>query len=123
MGGASKLTRRGLGVLLFVSVFTLSGKASSVSESAGGGSFFVIRVVDEQTGRGVPLMELKTTNGISFWTDSQGVIAFFEPGLMEREVYFLCEVRGMSIHRTASEIGGYGCMCGREKRPRFRSGV
>ena len=34
--------------------------------------YFGIRVVDEQTGCGVPLIELRTTNGIAFHTDSGG---------------------------------------------------
>ena len=49
---------------------------------------FVIRVIDEQTGRGVPLVELKTVNSVSWWTDSAGLVAFYEPGLMDEEVFF-----------------------------------
>lgn len=49
---------------------------------------FAIRVVDDRTGRGVPLVELKTTGDDRFLTDSSGRIAFDEPGLMGREVYF-----------------------------------
>ncbi len=43
---------------------------------------FVIRVVDEKTERGVPMVELRTTNNIRLYTDSAGVVAFDEPGLM-----------------------------------------
>jgi hypothetical protein len=50
--------------------------------------YFVIQVVDDQTGRGVPLVELKTTNEAAWWTDSNGIVAFDEPGLMNREVFF-----------------------------------
>jgi hypothetical protein len=59
-----------------------------------GPEFFKIHVVDEQTGRGVPLIELRTINNVSHWTDSAGVIAFHEPGLMDREVYFYVEGHG-----------------------------
>jgi len=48
--------------------------------------YFKIAVVDEQTGRGVPLVELRTVNNIALWTDSNGIIAFEEPGLMDQEV-------------------------------------
>src|SRR3954451_21040187 len=48
---------------------------------------FTIRVVDEQTGRGVPLVELRTVSHIAWWTDSAGVVAFDEPGLMGQEVF------------------------------------
>lgn len=77
------------------------------SETANGAHrFFLIRVVDEQTGRGVPLIELKTTNGISLLTDSQGVIAFEEPGLMDREVFFF--VRGPGYEYPADGFGNRG---------------
>lgn len=49
---------------------------------------FIIEVVDEQTGRGVPLVELRTTGEVRCYTDSAGVVAFREPGLMDREVFF-----------------------------------
>ncbi|NNM84689.1 MAG: hypothetical protein HKL96_02890 [Phycisphaerales bacterium] len=49
---------------------------------------FAIHVVDSQTHRGVPLVELQTTNGIRLYTDSAGTAAFNEPGLMHRTVYF-----------------------------------
>ncbi|HIQ23133.1 MAG TPA: hypothetical protein EYH34_18065 [Planctomycetes bacterium] len=50
--------------------------------------YFKIVVVDDQTNRGVPLVELRTTNEIRYWTDSNGVVAFYEPGLMGRKVFF-----------------------------------
>lgn len=56
--------------------------------SSAAGAYFKIRVIDEQTGRGVPLVELRTTNDAAWWTDSNGIIAFNEPGLMGLQVYF-----------------------------------
>jgi hypothetical protein len=56
--------------------------------------YFGIHVIDEQTGRGVPLITLKTTNHIALTTDSAGWIAFDEPGLMNRAVYFSVEGPG-----------------------------
>ena len=47
-----------------------------------------IRVIDAETQRGVPLVQLTTVNQRSFITDSQGMIAFNEPGLMNRQVFF-----------------------------------
>ncbi|MBN1909507.1 MAG: hypothetical protein JW818_07210 [Pirellulales bacterium] len=49
---------------------------------------FAIEVVDSQTGRGVPLVELRTAGGIRFFTDSAGIVAFDEPGLMDQKVFF-----------------------------------
>ncbi len=37
--------------------------------------YFVIRVSDEATGRGVPLIELKLPNQVKYWTDSAGIAA------------------------------------------------
>ena len=51
-------------------------------------AWFAIRVVDEETGRGVPLVELETVNHLRFYTDSNGTAAFHEPGLMERQIFF-----------------------------------
>src|SRR5439155_13136079 len=56
--------------------------------------YFRIAVVDEQTGRGVPLVELRPVNNISLWTDSNGIIAFNEPGLLYQEVYFHVKSHG-----------------------------
>jgi len=50
--------------------------------------YFKIQVVDDQTGRGVPLVELTTVNDLRYYTDSAGVVAFYEPGLMSQVVYF-----------------------------------
>lgn len=50
--------------------------------------YFGVHVEDEQTGRGIPLVELRTVNDIRCVTDNAGWIAFHEPGLMQREVWF-----------------------------------
>ncbi|MBC7804851.1 MAG: hypothetical protein H7145_01755, partial [Akkermansiaceae bacterium] len=47
-----------------------------------------ISVVDEATGRGVPLVELRTSNNIRFYTDSSGVVAIDDPDLIGQTVYF-----------------------------------
>ncbi|MDA2925047.1 DUF4185 domain-containing protein [Acidobacteria bacterium AH-259-L09] len=56
--------------------------------------YFKITVVDEETGRGVPLVELKTTSGVRYYTDSNGIVAFYEPGLMDQLVYFHIKSHG-----------------------------
>ena len=52
------------------------------------GDGHVIQVVDDATGRGVPLVELETTGCIRLVTDSGGLAVFDEPGLMGRPVWF-----------------------------------
>jgi len=56
--------------------------------AADHGKYFKIEIVDEQTGRGVPLVELRTVHNVRYWTDSNGIVAFYEPGLMDRTVFF-----------------------------------
>lgn len=49
---------------------------------------FAIKVVDEETGRGVPLVELETTNNVVFHTDSNGYAAIDEPSLFGLKTFF-----------------------------------
>ncbi|MBV9468440.1 MAG: hypothetical protein JOZ57_04295, partial [Abitibacteriaceae bacterium] len=56
--------------------------------------YFKITVVDEATGRGIPLVELKTTGDVRYYTDSNGIVAFYEPGLMGQNVFFLLKSHG-----------------------------
>jgi hypothetical protein len=62
--------------------------------TAAPADYFAIRVVDQDTGRGVPLVELKTTNEVKHYTDSNGFVAFLEPGLMGQEVFFHVKSHG-----------------------------
>lgn len=50
--------------------------------------YFAIRVVDADTDRGVPLVELRTVHNIRYYTDSAGLVAFNEPGLMNDDIFF-----------------------------------
>jgi hypothetical protein len=70
------------------SVVNPSSSYLAVAQSPGQGDYFRITVVDKETGRGVPLVELTTTNQVRYLTDSQGIVAFAEPGLMDRKVFF-----------------------------------
>ena len=65
-----------------------------VARSALADPPFASRVVDETTGRGVPLVELRTVNSIRHITDSAGLVAFDEPGLMDRRVFFSVKSHG-----------------------------
>jgi hypothetical protein len=68
--------------------------------------YFAIQVVDEQTGRGVPMVELQTTNNVCYYTDSNGLIAFYEPGLMGRKVYFEISAHGYEFPPDGFGIHG-----------------
>ncbi len=60
---------------------------------------FRIQVVEEGTGRGVPLVELKTVNQIRYVTDSNGIVAFDEPGLFGQKVFFSVRSHGYEIEK------------------------
>jgi hypothetical protein len=68
--------------------------------------FFAIEVVDEETGRGVPLVELHTVHRILYVTDSAGWVAFDEPGLMNDRIHF--EVRAHGYEFPADGFGYRG---------------
>jgi len=70
------------------------------------GAYFEIQVVDAETGRGVPLVELRTVHGIRYDTDSAGVVAFYEPGLMDREVFFYVESHGYEFPKDGFGFRG-----------------
>jgi len=55
---------------------------------------FAIQVVDEATGRGVPLVELETMDRQTYLTDSAGRVAFSEPGQMGVPVWFSLRSHG-----------------------------
>jgi len=68
--------------------------------------YFKIQVVDRQTGRGVPLVELRTVNNIRYFTDSSGIVAFYEPGLMDMEVFFFVESHGYEFPKDGFGFRG-----------------
>ncbi len=70
------------------------------------GKYFAIQVVDQDTGRGVPLVELTTTNRTTYYTDSNGLIAFYEPGLMGQDVHFLVKSHGYEYPKDAFGYAG-----------------
>jgi hypothetical protein len=65
-----------------------------------------IRVIDATTRRGVPLAELETVNGIYFVTDNAGRVAFQEPGLMNREVFFTVHSHGYEMKKDGFGFRG-----------------
>ena len=74
--------------------------------AAAGQPYFAITVVDEQTGRGVPLVRLETVNNIRYYTDSNGIVAFHEPGLMGQPVFFHVKSHGYEYPADGFEYRG-----------------
>ena len=58
---------------------------------------FRIDCLDMETESPVPLVRLETANYISYYSDSGGVVAFDEPGLLGKSVYFVVESDGYEV--------------------------
>jgi hypothetical protein len=84
------------------SFMTLLLTAVLAAQPGPGDPWFRITVVDEQTGRGVPLVELETVHHIRYYTDSNGIVAFHEPGLMDQDVFFFVKSHGYEYPSNAS---------------------
>ncbi|MBA3483347.1 MAG: hypothetical protein H0T51_16180, partial [Pirellulales bacterium] len=70
---------------LFVVALLLIRLAASAPRPACA-DVFQIRVVDSQTGRGVPLVEMTPLGGSTLLTDSNGIIALDDPALLNRSL-------------------------------------
>jgi len=81
-------------------------KEQAAAQDSSSNKYFKIQVVDRQTGRGVPLVELRTTNSTRYYTDSNGIVAFYEPGLMDREVFFFVESHGYEFPKDSFGFNG-----------------
>lgn len=80
--------------------------AATVTAIATPADYFAIQVVDEATGRGVPLVQLETVHQVSFWTDSNGVVAINEPDLMGRTVFFQVRSHGYEFPKDGFGFAG-----------------
>src|SRR4051812_7325104 len=65
-----------------------------------------IRVLDAATGRGIPLTELETVNSLRLVTDNAGRVAFAEPGMMDREVFFSVRSHGYEMKKDGFGFAG-----------------
>jgi hypothetical protein len=93
-----------------VAVLTLMGVLAGTAALANAASspqgYHEIQVVDAQTGRGVPLVELDTVDRVRYVTDSAGRIAFQEPGLMNQTVFFSVRSHGYELAPDGFGIAG-----------------
>lgn len=69
--------------------------------------YHTIQAVDADTMRGIPCVNFTTVNLISHYTDSNGVIAFFEPGLMNTDIFFTISADGY-LYETKDPFGFVG---------------
>ncbi len=67
---------------------------------------FAITVVDSATGRGVPLVELRTVHGTKHVTDSAGLVAFAEPEFRNTSVFFYVSGHGYEFPKDGFGFRG-----------------
>jgi hypothetical protein len=93
-------------VLCLAVVWTHPAVEAGGAADPPSGAWAEIRVTDAATGRGVPLVELETVNGLRFVTDSAGRVAFHEPGLMGREVFLTVRSHGYEAPKDGFGFAG-----------------
>jgi len=100
------MIRSSSGVKLRWQTHVCLGLALAATICGAATPYFAIKVVDEQTGRGVPLVELETVHHVLFVTDSNGLVAFYEPGLMNQEVFFHVRSHGYECRKDGFGYAG-----------------
>ncbi len=93
-------------MVLLGSSWSAGGEQRAIGARNPSGHCAEIRVVDSSTGRGVPLVELEAVNGLKFVTDDAGRVAFCEPGIMEREVFFTVRSHGYEAAKDGFGFAG-----------------
>lgn len=102
------MKRATLALLITISQFSIlnSQLPPSLAAQPDAKDYFRIQVIDAQTKRGIPLVELETTNCIRYQTDSNGLVAFYEPGLMDQKVFFSVSSHGYEFAKDGFGIAG-----------------
>lgn len=93
--------------VLLASIPIVTGIPVSNGADAGP-SAFVLKFVDESTGRPVPLVEARTVHGVTHVSDNDGVTAWTEPELSGQEVHFTVKSHGYEM-----QADGFGYRGGR----------
>ncbi|MDG2046803.1 MAG: hypothetical protein P8J79_06255 [Halioglobus sp.] len=68
--------------------------------------YFKIYFIDDQTGRGIPLVEIKSTNSVSYVSDSAGLIAMRAGDLDAESLYFSVYSHGYELQEELSGFQG-----------------
>jgi hypothetical protein len=76
--------------------------------AAAPSDYFVVKVTDDVTGRGVPLIELKLSQQVKYYTDSAGIAAIHEPSFEGRESFIAVSGHGYECHRNCDTPLGRG---------------
>lgn len=79
---------------------------SPFSFAADSGRYFEIRLVDKETKRGIPLVELETTDGVRHITDNDGRIAYEDFGHAGQTVFFTIHPQGYKVPKDGFGVEG-----------------
>jgi hypothetical protein len=93
-------TLAGLAVLLLFLPFTASPDNSAWAHP------FQMRIVDQQTGQGLPHVRLTSDNGIVCYTRADGSVLWTESSLMNRDVSFRIETPGAQGTESVRVVQG-----------------
>ena len=74
--------------------------------SAAPADYYRITIVDGETGRGVPLVELRTVNDVRYYSDSAGIVAVGDPELMGQSVFFKVSSPGYEFPKDGFGYAG-----------------
>ena len=77
-----------------------------VSTLAGAGSPFGIQVLDDTSGQPIPMVTLETVHGLRYVSDSSGLVAFDEPGMLQRRVFFSISSPGYTFPKDNFGFAG-----------------
>ena len=92
-----RMKRRRVGLFWAMAVAALFLSGGEFCGGAAAAEPFRIQLVDQENQWPVPLMQLKTVDNVSYVTDNAGVIAFNEPDLMGKEVWFDISGHGYGV--------------------------
>ncbi len=95
-------SRRAIPVAAFVTAALLMRQVPAEDT----GAFCEIRIVDDETGRGVPLAALTTVNDVTFVTDNAGRIALPLADYDGRRVFFQIQAQGYDVPKDGFGIAG-----------------
>lgn len=89
-----KITRRYREVRHLISGLLAGGAFLGLTIATAAEPPFSIVVKDSESGRPVPLVELRTTNQVRYETDNLGVVTIDDPELLGEEVFFFVKSHG-----------------------------
>lgn len=106
-----------LPMVLVSLVWSCIGTTSQAQSPSG---YFEIHVVDAETGRGIPLVELETVDNVRHVTDNAGRIAYAEPGQVGESVFFTIHAPGYDVPKDGFGMAGVRLVIEPEGRAEVR---